>query len=230
MKYCMIGARGGVGCTSLALALGRTLNQALYLSLDFGAKDAAKNLRLDPGIYDLYDLTNRGGELTDALLESEDLGLLEAPLTKSLKDLDREGLKALAKDLEESYDHLIWDLPIEGLDLLEILDPDQIYCLASKDLAAIYRLEDLLFKLRGNHDRVTPIITGVDNPETLRTRLEEEGLDLGEVKTLPFSKASDGETYFYPKDFAKIITEDMQDYQEAQDKRGLLSKLFRGNP
>lgn len=228
MKIVFVGAKGGVGCTSFALLLGKNLDHSIYVSLNFGRKDASLALNAEAPIYDLYDACNRGADLEECIIKTEKIHLLEGPLLKNRQDLNLEGLKKVLEDLEKTYDHILLDLGPAWKDLEEILDPQEVFFLSSSDRAGLYAMDQVKFNHHRWLDTAVFLFTGVSSRQKLLDLLDQEGLSFKEVKTLPrVAIDQDGEVFSYPEEFIKIYTD--SDCKEiVESKKGLFTRLLRG--
>ena len=228
MKTIIIGAKGGVGSTSFALLLAKTIQKSIYVSLNFGRKDASASLDLPSPIYDLYDACNRGALLEDCILKGEGVHLLEGPLLKKREDLDLEGLKKVLDQLEETYDHIFLDLGPSWKDLEDLLEPEEVYFLSSPDRAGLYAMDQVKLNNRLWGQGATFVFTCVKDPKKLLEKIDQEGLSLDPVKTLPrLDGPEEGQAFFYPQDFAKIYT-DQACMDPGVQKKSLWNRLLRG--
>lgn len=217
-----------MGCTSFALLLAKTLDKSIYLSLNFGRKDASLSLDLEAPIYDLFDATNRGANLDDCIIKADQAHLLEAPLSKTREEMNIEGLKKVLQDLEETYDHIFIDLGPTWKDLDKILAVDEVFFLSSGDKAGLYAMDQVKFKNHLWADKATYLFTGVDKRDQLLKVLDQEGLSFDQVKTLPNHPGPGlGLSFSYPKEFARLYTEKTCMEIERRQK-SFMARLLRG--
>ena len=217
-----------MGTTSFALVLAKTTPKSIYVSLNFGRKDASISLDLPSPIYDLYDACNRGALLEDCILEGEGVHLLEGPLLKKREDLDLEGLKKVLDQLEETYDHIFLDLGPSWKDLESLIQVEEVYFVSSGDRAGLYAMDQAKLNNRLWGQGATFVFTGVEDPKKLLEAIDQVGLSFDPVKSLPrLDGPEEGQAFFYPQDFARIYT-DPACMDLGVRKKTFWNRLLRG--
>src|SRR5262249_27311453 len=166
--YAVLGSRGGVGCTSLAVNLGATLAQQRELSvalidLDLALGDADVALDL-MGDYTLADVALNIDRLDMAFLKrslcqhGSGLSLLPHPVQMEDCQLIREEhLQRLINLLRASYTHLILDLSksFSPTDVTGLRMADRILLVAQLDLSSLRNVVRMMLAL-GNDPELAP--------------------------------------------------------------------------
>jgi pilus assembly protein CpaE len=189
----VLGSRGGVGCTTLAVNLGATLAQMpghtaalIDLDLALGDADVALDLIAD---YTLADVALNIERLDMTFLRrslskhSSGLSLLPHPVNLEDANLIREDhLQRLIGLLRASYSHLILDLSktYSATDLTGLRMADVILLVAQLELSSLRNVVRLLQTLDANMDlspkvRVVLNRVGSDNEITLKKAEETIG-------------------------------------------------------
>jgi pilus assembly protein CpaE len=162
----ILGSRGGVGCTSLAVNLGATLAQdpnhgvaLVDLDLALGDADVALDLMAD---YTLADVALNIERLDMQFLRrslckhASGLSLLPHPIqVEDASTIREEHMQRLIGLLRASYTHLIFDLSksITPVDLMALRMADRILLVAQLELTSLRNVVRLLLSL-GNEDEL----------------------------------------------------------------------------
>jgi pilus assembly protein CpaE len=175
MVLAVLGSRGGVGCTSLAVNLGATLaqdptNQAAVIDLDLALGDADVALDL-MGDYTLADVALNIDRLDMAFLRrslckhSSGVSLLPHPVQMEDCHLIREEhLQRMINLLRASYTHLILDLSkgFQPTDVTGLRMADVILLVAQLELSSLRNVVRMLLML-SNDDALGPKVQIVLN-------------------------------------------------------------------
>jgi pilus assembly protein CpaE len=193
MVLAVLGSRGGVGCTNLAVNLGATLaqdpaNQAAVIDLDLALGDADVALDL-MGDYTLADVALNIDRLDMAFLRrslckhSSGVSLLPHPVQMEDCHLIREEhLQRMINLLRASYTHLILDLSktFQPTDLTGLRMADVILLVAQLELSSLRNVVRMLLML-GNDESIGPKVqivlnrVGSDNDISLKKAEETIG-------------------------------------------------------
>lgn len=129
--YAVMGAKGGVGTTTIAVnlaaALAATLDDALLMDLNFAAGDAAVFLGVEPR-FTVAEALENTHRLDEAFLRSlvvrsrSGLDLLGASSRLTPGSIDPEKLRALVDFVSRYYHAVVLDMPRLDMTLLEALD------------------------------------------------------------------------------------------------------------
>src|SRR5438552_3963014 len=173
--YAVVGSRGGVGCTSLAVNLGATLAQEkdfsvalIDLDLALGDADVALDLM---GDYTLADVALNIDRLDMAFLKrslcrhASGLSLLPHPVQMEDCQLIREEhLQRLINLLRASYTHLLLDLStsFSPTDVTGLRMADTILLVAQLDLSSLRNVVRMMLTL-GNDAELGPKVQIVLN-------------------------------------------------------------------
>jgi len=173
--YAVLGSRGGVGCTSVAVNLGATLAQAkefsvalIDLDLALGDADVALDLM---GDYTLADVALNIDRLDMAFLKrslckhASGLSLLPHPVQMEDCSLIREEhLQRLINLLRASYTHLILDLSksFSPTDVTGLRMADTILVVAQLELSSLRNVVRMMLTL-GNDPELAPKVQVVLN-------------------------------------------------------------------
>lgn len=191
--YAFLGARGGVGSSTvaqnMAAALALSGNAAVMLAdLDLQFGSAAFNLNLETGnnlVTQLGDVARLDDALLDRLLVPRDKHLRVLAATSASLDLSEPSLDLLDKliDLAQaSFPHLVLDLPHGWSHWVQnaVLASDQVIVTAMPDLGCLRNakvLLDHLANLRPNDPAPHLVLNNVGMPKRL------------EIKSAAFAKA-----------------------------------------
>ncbi|MBI1916511.1 MAG: AAA family ATPase [Planctomycetes bacterium] len=173
--YAVVGSRGGVGCTSVAVNLGATLAQErgysvalIDLDLALGDADVALDLM---GDYTLSDVALNIDRLDMAFLKrslcqhASGLSLLPHPVQMEDCQLIREEhLQRLINLLRASYTHLLLDLSksFSPNDVTGLRMADTILLVAQLDLSSLRNVVRMMLTL-GNDPELAPKVQIVIN-------------------------------------------------------------------
>ncbi|MBS1820249.1 MAG: AAA family ATPase [Acidobacteria bacterium] len=129
--YAVIGAKGGVGATTIAVnlaaALARAVDDALLVDLNFAAGDAAVFLGVEPR-FTVAEALENTHRLDEAFLRSlvvrsrSGLDLLGASPRLSPGTIDSARLRALVEFVGRYYHAVVLDVPRLDVSLLDALD------------------------------------------------------------------------------------------------------------
>jgi pilus assembly protein CpaE len=186
----VLGSRGGVGCTSLAVNLGATLAQDVHhnvalidLDLALGDADVALDLMAD---YTLADVALNIDRLDLQFLRrslskhSSGLSLLPHPVQMTDAGLIREDhLQRVIGLLRASYTHLILDLSksFSPTDLTALRMADLILLVAQLDLTSLRNVVRMLATLTANEDlakKVQIVLNRVGSDTDISLKKAEE--------------------------------------------------------
>jgi pilus assembly protein CpaE len=183
MVIAVIGSRGGVGCTSLAVNLGATLAQQpghsvalVDLDLALGDADVALDLMTD---YTLADVALNVDRLDMQFLKrslskhSSGLSLLPHPVQMEDATLIREDhLQRVIGLLRASYTHLLLDLSksFSPTDVTALRMADAILLVAQLELSSLRNVVRMLMSL-GNDETMTNKIHVVLNQVSSETEI-----------------------------------------------------------
>jgi pilus assembly protein CpaE len=181
--YAVLGSRGGVGCTSVAVNLGATLAQEqefsvalIDLDLALGDADVALDLM---GDYTLADVALNIDRLDMAFLKrslcqhASGLSLLPHPVQMEDCQLIREEhLQRLINLLRASYTHLILDLSksFSPTDVTGLRMADTILLVAQLDLSSLRNVVRMMLTL-GNDPELAPKVQIVVNQVDLESEI-----------------------------------------------------------
>jgi pilus assembly protein CpaE len=189
----VVGTRGGVGCTSIAVNLGATLAQRpghgvalVDLDLALGDADVALDLMADHTLADIalnidrLDMTFLRRSLAK---HSTGLSLLPHPVQMEDAALIREEhLQRLINLLRASYTHLILDLSksFSSTDVTALRMADVILLVAQLELSSLRNVVRMLLALNADEalaDRVRVVLNrvGPENDITLKKAEETIG-------------------------------------------------------
>ncbi len=179
--YAVLGSRGGVGCTSLAVNLGATLAQekdfsAALIDLDLALGDADVALDL-MGDYTLADVALNIDRLDMAFLKrslcqhASGVSLLPHPAQMEDCQLIREEhLQRMINLLRASYTHLILDLSksFSPTDVTGLRMADKILLVAQLELSSLRNVVRMMLTL-GNEPELAPKVQIVMNRVGMET-------------------------------------------------------------
>jgi pilus assembly protein CpaE len=156
----VVGSRGGVGCTSIAVNLGSTLaqdkaNSVALIDLDLALGDADVALDLTPD-YTLADVAVNVDRLDMTFLRrslskhATGLSLLPHPVQlEDIATIHEDHLQRLIGLLRASYTHLILDLSkrFTAMDLMAMRAADAILLVAQLELTSLRNVVRLMLAL-----------------------------------------------------------------------------------
>lgn len=163
--YAVLGTRGGVGCTSLAVNLGATLaqdakNNVALIDLDLALGDADVALDLMPD-YTLSDVAMNIERLDMTMLRrslckhASGLSLLPHPVQiEDVSLIHEEHLQRVIGLLRASYSHLILDLSkrFSPTDLMGMRIADEILLVCQLELSSLRNTVRMLMTLGAEQD------------------------------------------------------------------------------
>ncbi|MBI3411835.1 MAG: response regulator [Planctomycetes bacterium] len=209
LSVCVVGSRGGVGCTSLAVNLGCNLAQDTRLNvalvdLDLALGDADVALDLIPD-YTLADVAMNIDRLDMTFLRrslckhASGLSLLPHPVQmEDISLIHEDHLGRVIGLLKASYSHLIFDLSkrFTPTDLTAMRMSDVILLVAQLELTSLRNIVRLLHTL-GNEDGMA---------DKLKVVVNRVGADEGDI-TLRKAEETIGRPIFWqvPNDFKAMI-------------------------
>jgi pilus assembly protein CpaE len=186
----ILGSRGGVGCTSIAVNLGATLAQSssnsvalVDLDLALGDADVALDLVAD---YTLADVALNVDRLDMQFLKrslckhSSNLSLLPHPVQLEDASMIREDhLQRVIGLLRASYTHLILDLSksFSPTDVTALRMSDVILLTAQLELSSLRNVVRMLMALGNDQqlvDKVQVVLNRVGNGSTISVKQAEE--------------------------------------------------------
>lgn len=198
-----LGAKGGVGATTLAVNVATALasRQALLVDLHVnGHGDAAVLLGVEPrfSVADALENTARldVSYLRTLVVRSKDgVDLLAAPERPSLKQPDLGQLRELLQLLAELYPYVILDVPRSDFGIIDALDPlTSITLVVNQELPTVRRAAQVgaLLRQRYGKERVGAVVTRYD----ARADIGQE--DIERVVSLPVWAT-------LPSDYRKVL-------------------------
>jgi pilus assembly protein CpaE len=195
--FAFVGAKGGVGTTTVALnvavALWRAAGSTLFVDLNTAGGDAALMLGAEPrfSVLDALANTHRADEtffrglLTDT---RSGLPLLAAPSAPFVALVDPGRLRALLDFARHRYRHVVLDVPRGGPAAREALEAaGAVVIVANQELATL-RTAALLAAAMRSADTVESIgvlLNGYDERATLDQKEIEETVGLPVMARLP---------------------------------------------
>lgn len=181
MVVSILGSRGGVGCTSIAVNLGANLavdknNSVALIDLDLALGDADVALDLIPD-YTLYDVAVNIDRLDMAFLKrslckhSTGLSLLPHPVQmEDISAIHEDHLLRLIKLLRASYSHLVLDLSkrFTPTDMAAMRESDMILLLAQLELTSLRNVVRMLHTLDVENlgDKVKVVVNRVGSEDS----------------------------------------------------------------
>ncbi len=171
-----IGAKGGVGNTTLAvnvaavLAAGRRANVLIVDLHITGHGDAALFLGVEPrfSIVDALENVNRlDGTFMRSLVATAKCGVdvLASPALPSVRHPDGKDIRALLERLSSQYDYVILDMPRSDLGVVDSIEPVSAVCLVlNQELPTVRRASQIgsLLRQRYGKDRVGAVVSRYD--------------------------------------------------------------------
>jgi pilus assembly protein CpaE len=171
-----VGAKGGVGNTTLAvniaavLAAGRRANVLMVDLHITGHGDAALFLGVEPrfSIVDALENVNRlDGTFLRSLVTTSKSGVdvLASPALPSVRYPDGQDLRALLERLSSQYDYVVLDMPRSDLGLIDSIEPVAAVCLVlNQELPTVRRASQIasLLRQRYGKDRVGAVVSRYD--------------------------------------------------------------------
>ena len=171
-----IGAKGGVGNTTLAinvaavLAAGRRANVLMVDLHITGHGDAALFLGVEPrfSIVDALENVHRlDGTFMRSLVTTSKSGVdvLASPALPSVRHPDGKDIRALLERLQAQYDYVILDMPRSDLGVVDSIEPVSAVCLVlNQELPTVRRASQIasLLRQRYGKERVGAVVSRYD--------------------------------------------------------------------
>lgn len=222
--YAVIGAKGGVGTTTIAVnlaaALARALDDALLVDLNFAAGDAAVFLGVEPR-FTVAEALENTHRLDEAFLRSlvvrsrSGLDLLGASPRLSPGSIDAQKLRALVDFVSRYYHAVVLDVPRLDVSLLDALDAaTALLVVVNHELPTLrsaYRLVGTLRQKFG--DRVQVVVNRSD--KTSEISLEDIQKTVG-VKI----------SHVFPNDYRQAVAAINKGQPLAESGQGRLPESF----
>ena len=208
-----IGAKGGVGSSTLALSLSKYFEEeksVLLLDGDWGRRSLDVLLGQEPSVYDFYNVIK--GNEDGMTVISENLSYCPASLSKTFYDIKKEELDEIFSKLEERFSHIIVDFSKKSAKELELFYPylTQIFLITSDDIPGFIQGEGLYQQVKRKNRHVSVVINGVKNSTTTVDWLKNH-LPLWEeyhmIKYCDYTSHDDGALATYPLEEMKRIWE-----------------------
>lgn len=171
--FAVVGAKGGVGATmiavNLAVALARVLEDALLVDLNFAAGDASVFLGVEPR-FTIADALENSHRLDEALLRSlvvksrAGLDLLGSSPHVAPGSVDSVRLRALLDFITRYYHAVVLDVPRLDQSLLESLESaTAVFVVVNHELSTLRSAHRLVGLLRERYgDRVGVVVNRAD--------------------------------------------------------------------
>ncbi len=171
--YAVIGAKGGVGTTTIAVnlaaALAQSLDDALLVDLNFAAGDAAVFLGVEPR-FTVAEALENTHRLDEAFLRSlvvrsrSGLDLLGASARLSPGTIDPAKLRALVDFVSRYYHAVVLDVPRLDTSLLDALDAaNGVLVVVNHELPTLRSAYRLVGQLRQKFgERVSVVVNRSD--------------------------------------------------------------------
>jgi pilus assembly protein CpaE len=199
----ILGAKGGVGATTLAVNIATALASRQVLLVDLhvnGHGDAAVLLGVEPR-FSVADALENTGRLDSSYLRSlvvrskEGVDLLASPERPSLKQPDGALVRDLLERLAELYPYVVLDVPRSDFGIIDALDPlTSITLVVNQELPTVRRAAQVgaLLRQRYGKERVGTVVTRYD----ARADIGQE--DIERVVSLPVWAT-------LPSDYRKVL-------------------------
>lgn len=171
--YAIIGAKGGVGATTIAVnlaaALARVLDDALLVDLNFAAGDAAVFLGVEPR-FTLAEALENTHRLDEAFLRSlvvrtrAGLDLLGSSPRIAPGSIDAGRLRAVLDFVSRYYHAVVLDVPRLDATLLDSLESaTRVFVVVNHELPTLRSAHRLVASLRQRYgDRVDVVVNRSD--------------------------------------------------------------------
>lgn len=233
--YAVIGAKGGLGATTIAVnladAFAKSAGSSLLIDLELGAGDAAVLLGLEPrfSVADALENTYRLDETYFKGLVARSrsgLDLLAASTRVVPASTDPERLRAVIAFAVQHYPSIVLDVPRGDLLLLDSLEwATQIYVVVNHELPSVRSAHRLATRLKPRYgDRVGLIINRSDK------QAEISRDDISRAVSLPTR-------FVFPSDYRGALAAANKGQPIAQVAQNRLGQAFHefarsldGNP
>ena len=195
--FAFVGAKGGVGTTTLAVnaaaAISRAAGGTLFIDMNLAGGDAAILLGADPrfSVADALANTHRADEaFLRGLLTATPCGLpfLAAPATPLGPTVEPARVRALLDFVRQRYRYVVIDVPRAGFATGEVLDAASVIIIvANQELAALRSAAVLAGAARGGRegDALRAVLNRYDQHAALDTKDVEETVGLPVVARIP---------------------------------------------
>jgi pilus assembly protein CpaE len=180
--YAFVGAKGGVGTTTLATnvatVLAKAAHSVLFLDLHVAYGDAAVYLGIEPRFAVLDALENMA-RLDQAFLKSlvvsspSKVDLLASAVRDPGRPVDLRGIPALLDLATRLYRYVIIDVPRTGRAVIDPLEKaDSIVIVSNHELAALRSASQLASALRTRHGpaRVSVVVSRFDRSSEITSK------------------------------------------------------------
>ena len=222
--YAVIGAKGGVGATTIAVnlaaALARVLNDALLVDLNFAAGDAGVFLGVEPRftIAEALENTHRLDEafLRGLVVRSRaGLDLLGSSPRIAPGTIEGVRLRMLLEFVTRYYHSVVLDVPRMDASLLASLDSASgIYVVVNHELPTLRSAHRLVTSLRQRYgDRVGVVVNRSD-------KSAEIGVD--DIERTVGLKI----THIFPNDYRQAVAAINKGQPLAESQQGRLPESF----
>jgi pilus assembly protein CpaE len=222
--YAVIGAKGGVGATTIAVnlaaALARVLDDALLVDLNFAAGDAAVFLGVEPR-FTIAEALENTHRLDEAFLRSlvvrsrAGLDLLGSSPRIAPGSIDSGRLRALLDFLTRYYHAVVLDVPRLDTSLLESLESATgILVVVNHELPTLRSAHRLVSSLRQRYgDRVGVVINRSDKNSELGIE------DIEKTVTVKIR-------HVFPNDYRQAVAAINKGQPLAETTQGKLAESF----
>jgi pilus assembly protein CpaE len=171
-----IGAKGGVGSTTLAINVASVLaaaQRAKVLMVDLhitGHGDAALFLGVEPH-FSVQDALENVHRLDGAFLRSlvvrakSGVDVLASPSMPSIRQPDGQQLRSLLERLSVQYDYVVLDVPRSDLGVIDAIEPvSAVTLVLNQELPTVRRASQIaaLLRQRYGKDRVGAVVSRYD--------------------------------------------------------------------
>jgi pilus assembly protein CpaE len=204
--FAFVGAKGGVGTTTLAVNVAAALaqeklSQVAMIDLHIAAHgDVALLLGVEPrfSVVDAIDNTNRlDASYLKSLVSRASTGLdvLASPERPSLRAPDGQQVRAMLERVAVQYRTVVIDVPRTDFGLLDSLDPVSVITLVvNQELPTVRRAAQIAAMMRQRYgkERVAAVVTRYDS----RADIGQE--DIERVVGLPVWAT-------FPSDYRKVL-------------------------
>lgn len=223
--YAVVGAKGGVGATTIAVnlaaALARVLDDALLVDLNFAAGDAAVFLGVEPR-FTIAEALENTHRLDEAFLRSlvvrsrAGLDLLGSSARVTPGSIDAARLRALLDFLMRYYHALVLDVPRLDASLLSSLEnTTAIFVVVNHELPTLRSAHRLVTQLKQRYgDRVSVVVNRSD-------RSAEIGLD--DIEKTVGVKIR----HVFPNDYRQAVAAINKGQPLAESTQGRLAESFQ---
>ena len=222
--YAVIGAKGGVGATTIAVnlaaSLARTLDDALLVDLNFAAGDAAVFLGVEPR-FTIAEALENTHRLDEAFLRSlivhsrAGLDLLGSSPRIAPGSIDSGRLRALLDFLTRYYHAVVLDVPRLDMSLLDSLESaTAVLVVVNHELPTLRSAHRLVASLRTRYgDRVGVVVNRSD---------KNAEISLADIEKTVGVKIR----HAFPNDYRTAVAAINQGQPLAEGTQGRLAESF----